>query len=234
MQTNFKGLLFSEPSEISESSSPFVLDLLRSLARSIALAIDALRGWQLNLPRALASIFRSFISLVELFRTFAVRVSVASFLNQSYAVSFLPSGGVANSNSEAGEESASATVLESVGVSVILPLNTSIETTADAPPAPAPAAPAAAEAGAYSYSFTPTPTPAVGSPAAETAMESPVVVEGSVSDPVEVSFVFVCPVHQPNCVSQSTRPTQTPEPSLTLGFITLGGLMLGSKRKTKG
>ncbi len=29
-------------------------------------------------------------------------------------------------------------------------------------------------------------------------------------------------------------PASTPEPSLILGFITLGGLMLGSKRKTKG
>ncbi|NEP81513.1 MAG: PEP-CTERM sorting domain-containing protein [Okeania sp. SIO3B3] len=29
-------------------------------------------------------------------------------------------------------------------------------------------------------------------------------------------------------------PTSTPEPTLILGFITLGGLMLGSKRKTKG
>ncbi|NEP83767.1 MAG: PEP-CTERM sorting domain-containing protein, partial [Okeania sp. SIO3B3] len=26
----------------------------------------------------------------------------------------------------------------------------------------------------------------------------------------------------------------SPEPTLILGFITLGGLMLGSKRKTKG
>ena len=36
---------------------------------------------------------------------------------------------------------------------------------------------------------------------------------------------------------QPTAPNQaasTPEPSLILGFITLGGLMLGSKRKTKG
>ncbi|MDJ0517556.1 MAG: PEP-CTERM sorting domain-containing protein [Trichodesmium sp. MO_231.B1] len=31
-----------------------------------------------------------------------------------------------------------------------------------------------------------------------------------------------------------TARVATPEPSLTLGFITLGGLMLGSKRKTKG
>ncbi len=31
-----------------------------------------------------------------------------------------------------------------------------------------------------------------------------------------------------------TQPASTPEPSLILGFITLGGLMLGSKRKTKG
>ncbi len=29
-------------------------------------------------------------------------------------------------------------------------------------------------------------------------------------------------------------PVATPEPSLIVGFITLGGLMLGSKRKTKG
>ncbi|NER08670.1 MAG: PEP-CTERM sorting domain-containing protein, partial [Okeania sp. SIO3C4] len=32
----------------------------------------------------------------------------------------------------------------------------------------------------------------------------------------------------------SPSPTSTPEPTLILGFITLGGLMLGSKRKTKG
>ncbi|WP_293119363.1 PEP-CTERM sorting domain-containing protein [Okeania sp. SIO1I7] len=33
---------------------------------------------------------------------------------------------------------------------------------------------------------------------------------------------------------QTKQLVATPEPSLILGFITLGGLMLGSKRKTKG
>ncbi len=33
---------------------------------------------------------------------------------------------------------------------------------------------------------------------------------------------------------EEITPASTPEPSVVLGFITLGGLMLGSKRKTKG
>ncbi len=32
----------------------------------------------------------------------------------------------------------------------------------------------------------------------------------------------------------ATQPASTPEPNLIVGFITLGGLMLGSKRKAKG
>ncbi|NEP86897.1 MAG: PEP-CTERM sorting domain-containing protein [Okeania sp. SIO2C2] len=33
---------------------------------------------------------------------------------------------------------------------------------------------------------------------------------------------------------ETPKPTKTPEPTLIFGLITLGGLMLGSKRKTKG
>ncbi len=39
---------------------------------------------------------------------------------------------------------------------------------------------------------------------------------------------------QENTIRQEFTAVTTPEPSLILGFITLGGLMLGSKRKTNG